>query len=100
MSSLYLTSYIASPLFLEEIKKKNLPYDVILSDIPYEINPSELGETPFKLYTPANKPTNENLFSYRAKAIKQAQHPLFILGQLNLSSILASRAEQRTQGKL
>jgi hypothetical protein len=76
MSSLHLTSYITSPLFLEEIKNKKLPYDLILSDLDV-----------------AKKATNESLFSYRANAIAQAKHPLLILSQLPLSTITTPLAK-------
>jgi hypothetical protein len=80
MQSFHLTSYISSPLFLEEIKKKNLPYDTILSDIPYET-------TPLPFYGLHQKPLSKALLPYRAEQIEQAQHPLLILGQLPVSFI-------------
>ncbi|MDR2541538.1 MAG: hypothetical protein LBD11_07470 [Candidatus Peribacteria bacterium] len=80
MQSFYLTKYLASPIFLAELPKKQLPYDAILSDIAYT-------ESPIPLYTVANKPANQALLPYRAQALSQAKHPLIILDQLPLSSI-------------
>jgi hypothetical protein len=80
MQSFHLTSFVASPLFLEELKKKQLPYDVLLSDIPYE-NP------PLPYYGITNKPPQQNLLSFRTDALQQAKHSLIILGSLSLDSM-------------
>ncbi|GHV22451.1 hypothetical protein FACS189428_4540 [Clostridia bacterium] len=65
---------------MEELSKKQLTYDAILSDIPYT-------ESPIPLYTVANKPADQALLPYRAQALSQAKRPLIILAQLPLSSI-------------
>jgi hypothetical protein len=81
MQSFHLTSYTTSPLFLAELEKKHLPYDAVLSDFSYT-------ESPVPLYTVANKPAEQTLVSYRSAALSTAKHPLIILAQLPLSSIL------------
>jgi hypothetical protein len=78
MQSLYLTSYIASPLFLETLRDKHLPYDVILSDITYE-------DTPLPLYNLSHKPPQQALLPFWAEILEQTNHPLIILDQLPLS---------------
>lgn len=65
MSSLYLTSYISSPLFLQELEKRKLPYDA--------------------LFFETQKPSSESLLDYRTEMLEQTSNPLFILHQLPLS---------------
>ncbi|MDR2415218.1 MAG: hypothetical protein LBD75_00985 [Candidatus Peribacteria bacterium] len=78
MQSLYLTSYIASPLFLDTLTDNHLFYDIILSDIAYE-------NSPLPLYHLTHKPPQQALLPFRADLLEQAHHPLIILGQLPLS---------------
>ncbi|MDR0651002.1 MAG: hypothetical protein LBG59_06490 [Candidatus Peribacteria bacterium] len=78
MQSFYLTSYIASPLFMKELKRMPFPYDAILSDIPYE-------NSPLPLYNLSNKPPQQALLSFRAEILEQINHPFIILNQLPLS---------------
>jgi hypothetical protein len=78
MQSLHLTSYIASPIFLDELKKRPFPYDAILSDITYE-------NSPVPLYNLTQKFPQQALLPFRADILEQAKHPLIILGQLSLS---------------
>jgi hypothetical protein len=80
MQSLYLTEYIASPLFLSELKKRNLPYEAVLSDIAYP-------ESPIPLFLLEHKPPQEHLLQYRSTAIEHYSQILIILGQLPLSFI-------------
>jgi hypothetical protein len=80
MQSLHLTSYIASPLFLEELQKQHLPYDALLTDITYENSPLPLCDL-------LHKPAQQSLLPFRAEAVEKAQQPLIILGQLPLSFV-------------
>ena len=81
MQSFHLTNFITSPLFLQELKEKHLPYDAIFSDIPYESNLLPY----FWIYT---KPTTHSLLPFRAEQIEKAEYPLIILESLSLASIL------------
>lgn len=80
MQSLYLTEYISSPLFLQELKERNLSYQVILSDISYE-------ESPIPFFLLDHKPSKEHLLQYRNTAIEEYDHILIILSQLPISFI-------------
>lgn len=80
MQSLYLTEYISSPLFLQELKERNLSYQVILSDISYE-------ESPIPFFLLDHKPLKEHLLQYRNTAIEEYDHILIILSQLPISFI-------------
>ena len=42
MQSVCLAEYLASPLFLEEIIKRKLPYQAIISDIAYSSSVSAI----------------------------------------------------------
>ncbi|MDR0369337.1 MAG: hypothetical protein LBH96_02085 [Candidatus Peribacteria bacterium] len=72
MQSLYLTEYLSSPLFLRELKERNLPYQVLLSDISYEESP-----IPFLLLE--HKPSEEHLLQYRSMAFQKYDQILIVL---------------------
>ena len=80
MQSLYLTEYIASPRFLQDIKQRDLPYEVVLSDLPYE-------ESPFPLVLLEGKPVQEHLLQYRSSALERYNQILIILGQIPVAFI-------------
>ena len=81
MQSLFLTEYIKSNMFLQnlnnELSDHDVNFDLVLSDINY-------NECPILLITPDNKPENVSLIDARKDAILISKHPLIILNELNL----------------
>ena len=84
MQSLFLTEYIKSSMFLQDLSNELLDHDVnfdlIISDINY-------SESPALLITPENKPNNVSLIDSWIDAINTSKHPLIILNELNSNSI-------------
>lgn len=77
MQSLYLSEYIASPLFLEHIKMHKLPCDAILSDIAY-------GESQIPVFSLDKKSEEMTLVEYRSFVLSSYAHPWIIMDQLSL----------------
>jgi len=82
MSSLFLTEYIKSNIFIQnlrdEIANRNVNFDLIVSDLNYT-------DCPILCINPDNKPENVSLIDARKDAISVSKHPLIILSELNLS---------------
>jgi len=82
MPSLFLTEYIKSNMFIqdlhEEIADRDVNFDLIVSDINYT-------DCPIICINPSNKPENVSLIDARKDAISVSKHPLIILNELNLS---------------
>ena len=82
MQSLFLTEYVKSSMFLQDLNDKlsnrDVNFDLIASDINY-------GECPILAITPDNKPDNAPLINARKDAITTAKHPLIILNELNFN---------------
>ncbi len=82
MSSLFLTEYIKSNMFIkdlhEELSQRDVNFDLILSDINY-------SDCPIICINPDNKPKNVSLLDARKDAISASKHPLIIINELNLS---------------
>lgn len=82
MPSLFLTEYIKSNMFIqdlrEELADRNVNFDLIVSDINY-------SDCPILSINPDNKPENVSLINARKDAISVSKHPLIILNELNLS---------------
>lgn len=82
MSSLFLTEYIKSDIFVQdlrdEIAERNVNFDLIVSDINY-------WDCPILCINPDNKPENVSLIDARKDAISVSKHPLIILNELNIS---------------
>ena len=81
MSSLFLTEYIKSNMFIQELHKeiidRDINFDLIISDIDYD-------NCPILSITPKNKPENVSLIDARKDAILVSKHPLIILNEINL----------------
>ncbi len=82
MSSLFLTEYIKSNMFIqdlhEEIINRDVNFDLIVSDLNY-------WECSILCINPDNKPENVSLIDARKDAISVSKHPLIILNELNLN---------------
>lgn len=82
MSSLFLTEYIKSNIFIEDLRKeisdRNINFDLIVSDLNY-------WDCPTIFINPNNKPENASLLDARKDAISVSKHPLIILNELNLN---------------
>ena len=82
MPSLFLTEYIKSNMFIqdlrEELADRDVNFDLIVSDINYT-------DCPILCINPNNKPENVSLIDARKDAISASKHPLIILSELNLS---------------
>ena len=82
MPSLFLTEYIKSNMFIqdlrEEVADRDVNFDLIVSDINYV-------DCPILCINPDNKPENVSLLDAWKDAISVSKHPLIILNELNLS---------------
>ena len=82
MPSLFLTEYIKSNMFIqdlrEELANRDVNFDLIVSDINYT-------DCPILCINPDNKPENVSLIDAWKDAISVSKHPLIILNELNLS---------------
>ena len=82
MPSLFLTEYIKSNMFIqnlrEEVADRDVNFDLIVSDLNY-------SDCPILCINPDNKPENVSLLDARKDAISVSKHPLIILSELNLS---------------
>ena len=82
MSSIFLTQYIKSNMFIqdlrEEVANRDVNFDLIVSDINYI-------DCPILCINPDNKPENVSLINARKDAISVSKHPLIILNELNIS---------------
>ena len=82
MQSLFLTEYIKSNMFIqdlrEEIADRDVNFDLIVSDINY-------WDCPILTINPENKPENVSLLDAWKDAISVSKHPLIILNELNIS---------------
>lgn len=82
MPSLFLTQYIKSNMFIqdlrEEVANRDVNFDLIVSDINYT-------DCPILCINPENKPENVSLINARKDAISVSKHPLIILNELNIS---------------
>ena len=82
MPSLFLTEYIKSNMFIqdlrEELADRDVNFDLIVSDLNYT-------DCPILCINPNNKPENVSLIDARKDAISVSKHPLIILSELNLS---------------
>ena len=84
MQSLFLTTYIKSNMFIndlrDELSDHDVNFDLVMSDINY-------SDCPCLLISPDTKPQNVSLINSRKDAINTAKHPLIILNELNLDYI-------------
>ena len=82
MPSLFLTEYIKSNMFIqnlrEELADRDVNFDLIVSDLNY-------SDCPILNINPDNKPENVSLIDARKDAISVSKHPLIILNELNIS---------------
>ena len=82
MPSLFLTEYIKSNMFIqdlrEELADRDVNFDLIVSDLNYT-------DCPILSINPDNKPENVSLIDAWKDAISVSKHPLIILSELNLS---------------
>ena len=82
MPSLFLTEYIKSNMFIQDLRDeladRDINFDLIVSDINYT-------DCPVLTINPENKPENVSLLDARKDAISASKHPLIILNELNLS---------------
>ena len=82
MQSLFLTEYIKSNMFLQDLNNElsdhDVNFDLVVSDINY-------NECPVLLITPDNKPKHVSLIDARKDAILISKHPLIILDELNIN---------------
>ena len=82
MPSLFLTEYIKSNMFIqdlrEEIANRDVNFDLIVSDLNY-------SDCPILNISPDNKPENVSLLDAWKDAISVSKHPLIILNELNIS---------------
>jgi hypothetical protein len=81
MQSLFLTEYIKSNMFIQdlhnEISDHDVNFDLIVSDINY-------SDCPILCINPKNKPGNASLLDAWKDAINVSKHPLIILNELNI----------------
>ena len=82
MPSLFLTEYIKSNMFIQDLRDeladRDVSFDLIVSDLNY-------SDCPILTINPDNKPENVSLINARKDAISVSKHPLIILNELNLS---------------
>ena len=82
MPSLFLTEYIKSNMFIqdlrEELADRDVNFDLIVSDLNYT-------DCPILCINSDNKPENVSLLDAWKDAISVSKHPLIILNELNLS---------------
>ena len=82
MSSLFLTEYIKSNMFIQDLRNeltnRDVNFDLIVSDLNY-------SNCPILNINPENKPENVSLLNAWEEAISISKHPLIILNELNLS---------------
>ena len=82
MPSLFLTEYIKSNMFIQDLRNeladRDVNFDLIVSDLNY-------WDCPILSINPDNKPENVSLLNARKDAILVSKHPLIILNELNLS---------------
>ena len=82
MSSLFLTEYIKSNMFIQDLRKeisdRDVNFDLIVSDLNY-------SDCPVLSINPGNKPDSSSLIDARKDAISVSKHPLIILNELNLN---------------
>jgi hypothetical protein len=82
MPSLFLTEYIKSNMFIqdlrEEVADSDVNFDLIVSDLNY-------SDCPILNISPDNKPENVSLLDAWKDAISVSKHPLIILNELNIS---------------
>ena len=82
MPSLFLTEYVKSNMFMQdlhnELSDREINFDLIISDLNY-------SDCPILCINPNNKPENISLLDARKDAISVSKHPLIILNELNLS---------------
>ena len=82
MPSLFLTEYIKSNMFIqdlrEELADRDVNFDLIVSDLNY-------CDCPILSINPDNKSENVSLLDAWKDAISVSKHPLIILNELNLS---------------
>ena len=82
MPSLFLTEYIKSNMFIQDLREKvadrDVNFDLIVSDINYV-------DCPILCINPDNKPENVSLLDAWKDAINVSKHPLIILNELNLT---------------
>ena len=81
MPSLFLTEYIKSSMFIQdlhnELADRDVNFDLIVSDLNYD-------DCPILSINPSNKPENVSLLDAWKDAISVSKHPLIILNELNL----------------
>lgn len=81
MPSLFLTEYIKSNMFIQDLREKisnrDVNFDLIVSDINYT-------DCPILCINPGNKPENVSFINACKDAISVSKHPLIILNELNL----------------
>ena len=82
MPSLFLTEYIKSNMFIQDLRKevtdRDVNFDLIVSDINYT-------DCPILTINPENKPENVSLINAWKDAINVSKHPLIILNELNIN---------------
>lgn len=82
MPSLFLTEYIKSNMFIQDLRDEladhDVNFDLIVSDLNY-------NDCPILNINPDNKPENVSLLDARKDAISVSKHPLMILNELNIS---------------
>ena len=82
MPSLFLTEYIKSNMFIQDLRDeladRDVNFDLIVSDLNY-------SDCPILNINPDNKPENVSLLDARKDAISVSKHPLIILNELNIS---------------
>jgi hypothetical protein len=82
MPSLFLTEYIKSNIFIQDLRReladRDVNFDLIVSNINY-------NDSPILSINPGNKPENVSLLDARKDAISVSKHPLIILNELTLS---------------
>ena len=82
MQSLFLTEYIKSNMFIqdlrEEVADRDVNFDLVVSDINYT-------DCPILCINSDNKPENVSLLDAWKDAISISKHPLIILNELNLN---------------
>ena len=82
MPSLFLTEYIKSNMFIQDLRDeladRDVNFDLIVSDLNY-------SDCPILNINPDSKPENVSLLDARKDAISVSKHPLIILNELNIS---------------
>ena len=82
MPSLFLTEYIKSNMFTQDLRDeladRDVNFDLIVSDLNY-------SDCPILNINPNNKPENISLLDAWKDAILVSKHPLIILNELNIS---------------